>query len=149
MRTELSVPVASLPEVDLEPVQSPVAAQDVALLELQFSVEELPCSNADGFALSANVGGGVAGVTLTVTVCVAVPPVPAQLSAKSVVVVSALRTSVPLIALVPLQPPLAVQLVALVVDQLSVDAPPLTTEAGVAVSETVGSGAALTVTVTD
>jgi len=62
------VPVDSLALVALAPVQSPVAAHDVALLELQVSVEELPCWIAVGLALSASVGGGVTGVTLTLTV---------------------------------------------------------------------------------
>lgn len=65
------------------------------------------------------------------------------------VAVSPLRTSVPVRPLLPLQPPVAVQLLALVVDQLRVEDPPLTTDAGVAVSDTVGCGAGLTVTVTD
>jgi hypothetical protein len=95
------------------------------------------------------VGGGVAGVTLTVTVWVAVPPAPVQLSVKDVFEVSPLRTSVPVRPLAPLQPPVAVQLVAFVADQLRVEDPPLATEAGVAVSDTVGKGAGLTVTVTD
>jgi hypothetical protein len=141
--------VDSLELIALAPAQSPVAAHDVALLELQVSVEELPCRMAEGFALRASVGGGVAGVTLTVTVCVAVPPAPVQLNVYEVLAVSPLRTSVPVRLLAPLQPPVAVQLLAFVVDQLRVEDPPLTTEAGVAVSDTVGSGAGLTVTVTD
>jgi hypothetical protein len=148
VRTVLRVPVDSVPLVALAPVKSPVAAHEVALLELQLSVEAAPCRIAAGFELSASVGGGVTGVTLTVTVCVAVPPAPVQLSVNAVVAVRPLRTSVPERPLVPLQPPLAVQLAAFVADQLSVEAPPLTTDAGVAVSETVGSGAAFTVTVT-
>ena len=131
------------------PVQSPVAAHEEALLELQVNVEELPCRMAEGFALSASVGGGVAGVTLTVTVCVAVPPAPVQLNVNEVFAVSPLRTSVPVRFLAPLQPPVAVQLVAFVVDQFSVEDPPLTTDGGVAVSDTVGNGAGLTVIVTD
>jgi hypothetical protein len=149
VRTVLSVPVDSLPMVAFVPVQSPAAAHEVALLELQFSVEDVPCRIAVGLAVSASVGGGVGGVTLTVTVCVAVPPVPVQLSVNEVVEVSPLRTSVPVRPLAPLQPPLAVQLAAFVADQPRVEAPPLTTDDGVAVSETVGGGAALTVTVTD
>ncbi len=70
----------SLPLVAFEPVQSPEAEQDEALLELQLSVEEPPCRIAVGLALSARVGGGVAGVTLTVTLCAAEPPAPLQLS---------------------------------------------------------------------
>ena len=80
--------VDSLALVALVPVQSPVAAHDVALLELQVSVEGLPCRIAAGLALGASVGGGVTGVTLTVTVCVAVPPAPVQLSVYEVVAVA-------------------------------------------------------------
>ena len=52
--------------------------------------------------------------------------------------------------LLPLQPPLAVQLVALVDDQLSVELSPACMDSGFAVSVSVGSGAggADTVTVT-
>jgi hypothetical protein len=56
----------------------------------------------------------------------------------------------PDVALLPLQPPDAVQLVASVLDQLRLDVLPLTTLPGFADSETVGAGAAgLTVTVTE
>jgi hypothetical protein len=74
--------VDSLPLVAFEPVQSPDAEHDEALLELQLSVEEPPCRVAVGLALRARVGvgGGVAGVTLTVTLCAAEPPAPLQLS---------------------------------------------------------------------
>lgn len=55
----------------------------------------------------------------------------------------------PLVALLPLQSPLAVQAVALVVVQLSVAEPPCVTAEGVAVRFSVGSGVgAVTVTVT-
>ena len=47
----------------------------------------------------------------------------------------------------PDHPSLAVQLVALVLDQASVELPPLLTEVGVAVNDTVG--ACITVTVAD
>ena len=48
----------------------------------------------------------------------------------------------PEVALVPDQPPEAVQLVALVEDQVSVEAAPLTTDVGFAVNDTVGGGVA-------
>lgn len=54
----------------------------------------------------------------------------------------------PLIALLPDQPPEAVQEVALVDDQLNVDALPLATVLGLAVKLTVGAGA-VTETVAD
>jgi hypothetical protein len=77
------------------------------------------------------------------------PPGPEQVSVKVVVVVSAPVDWLPLVALAPLQPPLAVQLVALVELQVSVAALPLVTLVGDAVSVTVGGGAAATVTVVD
>jgi hypothetical protein len=55
---------------------------------------------------------------------------------------------VPLVAIVPLQPPEAVQEVALVDDHFKVVVPPWVTLAGVAVSETKGAGAE-TLTVAD
>jgi hypothetical protein len=55
----------------------------------------------------------------------------------------------PLRALVPDQAPEAVQAVALVADQLSVDAAPLATVLGVALRLTVAVGSGVTVTVVD
>ena len=54
----------------------------------------------------------------------------------------------PLVAIVPLQPPEAVQELALVDDHFKVVVPPRETLAGVAVSETKGAGVE-TVTVAD
>jgi hypothetical protein len=51
--------------------------------------------------------------------------------------------------LAPLQPFDAVQLVALVVLQVSVEVPPLATDAGLAVRATVGAGTTVTVTLFD
>jgi hypothetical protein len=55
----------------------------------------------------------------------------------------------PLIALLPNQAPEAVQAVALVDDQVSVDPLPLATVLGLALKLTVAVGCALTVTVAD
>jgi hypothetical protein len=57
--------------------------------------------------------------------------------------------ALPLTGLVPLQAPLAVQLVASVLDQVRVEELPLVTEVGLALKETVGTGGAVTLTVTD
>ena len=54
----------------------------------------------------------------------------------------------PLVAWVPLQPEDAVQVVALVVAQLSVELPPLVMVSGLAPIETVGTGAGVAATVT-
>jgi hypothetical protein len=51
--------------------------------------------------------------------------------------------------LLPLHPPEAVQELALVLTQLSVETLPLVTEVGLALRDTVGAGGALTVTITD
>jgi hypothetical protein len=60
------------------------------------------------------------------------------------------RNSEPVVDLVPVHPPDAVQALAFVLVQLSVEEPPLVTVVGVAFSDTVGGvGPAATVTVTD
>jgi hypothetical protein len=53
----------------------------------------------------------------------------------------------PLVALAPLQPPVAVHEVALAEFHVSVDAPPLATEAGFAASVTVTAGITVTLAV--
>ena len=82
-----------------------------------------------------------------------VPPDPVQARVKVLEAVRAPVDWLPEIALAPDQPPEAVQEVALVEDQVSVDAAPLATEVGFAVSDTVGTGggggAPDTVTVAD
>ena len=58
------------------PVQPPEAVQEVALMDVQLSVEALPLATVPGLAVKLTVGA--AAVTETVTDCVALPPVPAQ-----------------------------------------------------------------------
>jgi hypothetical protein len=84
--------------------------------------------------------------TVTVIESLPDPPVPVHVSVNVDVAVRGPTDAVPLTALVPLQDPLAVQLVALVVLQVSVEEPPLATLVGLAVSVTVGA-ALVTVTV--
>jgi hypothetical protein len=69
-----------------------------------------------------------------------------QLSVYVVVAVSGPVDSVPATGRAPLQPPLAVQDVASVDVQSSVDAPPLSSVAGLAVRDNVGAGGCVTVT---
>jgi hypothetical protein len=148
----VSGPIDCVPAAAFAPVQSPLAAQAFALVELQVSVDVPPCTIAFGLALSATVGGGFGGMTLTVTACDEVPPGPLQVSVNAVLAVSALRASEPLSGRLPLHPPVAVQLDALVAAQLSVVVPPLATVEGVAISDTDGGGCGagwVTVTVTD
>lgn len=141
----LSAPVDWLPLVARAPLQPPLAVQPVALVELQVSVADWPFSIEAGAAL--NVTAGTGGVTVTVTVRLLVPPGPVQVSVKSDVALSAGVAWLPLVAFAPDQASEAVQLVALVVLQVSVDAWPLVTVAGFAASVIAGAGV-LTVTLT-
>jgi predicted lysophospholipase L1 biosynthesis ABC-type transport system permease subunit len=63
-----------------------------------------------------------------------------------VVLVSALVLTLPLVALLPVHPPEAVQAVALLEDQVNIDVPPLDTLVGLALSVTLGGLATATVT---
>ena len=88
---------------------------------------------------------GVGAITVTVAEALAVPPGPVQESVNVVVVVSAPVDCEPLVALLPVQLPLLgladpVQVLALVVFQLSVADPPDDTDVGEAERETVGGG---------
>jgi hypothetical protein len=74
-----------------------------------------------------------------------VPPVPVHVKEYDVLAARAPVLSVPLVALVPLQPPEAVHEVAFVELQVSVEAPPLATVVGFAVSVTVGAATTMTV----
>jgi hypothetical protein len=61
---------------DFAPDHAPEAIQDVALVADQFKVALLPLVIALGPTLSATLGA--LGFTVTVTVCVALPPEPVQ-----------------------------------------------------------------------
>ena len=77
MPLTVSAPVDSLPpEVALAPDQTPVAVQEVALVEDQVSIEDAPYATVVGVAASDTVGTG--GNTGTVTVALASPPAPVQ-----------------------------------------------------------------------
>lgn len=84
--------------------------------------------------------GPAGGITETTTDALPIPSGPVQVMPNWVVFVRAAEDSLPTVALAPDQPPEAVQEVAFVDDQVSVDNPPLVTEAGVAVRDTVGGG---------
>ena len=64
------------PEVALSPDQAPEAAQDVAFVEDQVSVEDPPFATDCGVAVSDTVGAG--GNTVTVADALALPPEPVQ-----------------------------------------------------------------------
>jgi hypothetical protein len=113
--------------------------QAVALAEVQLRVDALPLETLEGLAFNDTVGAGGA-VTLTVVDCAAEPPVPVQVRVNFVVAVRAGVVCEPAVAFAPLQPPDAVQAVALVDDQVSAEAAPLFTVAGFAVKVTAGAG---------
>lgn len=129
--------VADEPPVARGPLQPPEAVQLVALLDDQVSVELPPAAVAAGVAANVTVGGEF---TVTEAVALADPPEPLQLSVNAVVAVSTAVALEPLIARAPLQPPEALQAVALVELQFRVEVLPLAIEAGDAASETVGAG---------
>ena len=105
------------------------------------------CVTLAGLALNATVGAGGAE-TVTVADCEAEPPVPVQVRVNFVVAVRAGVVCEPAVASEPLQPPEAVQEVALVDDQVRAEAAPLLTVAGLAVRVTAGAGV-VTETVAD
>jgi hypothetical protein len=113
--------------------------QAVALVEVQVRVDALPLATLVGLALNDTVGAEGAE-TLTVADCDAEPPAPVQVSVNFVVAVRAGVACEPAVASEPLQPPAAVQAVALVDDQVNDDVEPLWTVAGFAMRVTVGAG---------
>jgi hypothetical protein len=116
---------------------------ELEFVELQLSIELPPLAIAVGRALRVAVG-----MMLTVAVDGAlVPPGPEQVSAKAVPVVSAPVDRLPLVPSVPVQPPEAIHIVALVELHVSDELPPLATIVGLAVRVAVGSGATVTVAV--
>jgi hypothetical protein len=84
---------------------------------------------------------------LTSAEAAALPPIPEQVRVNVEAAVSAPVEARPLVALVPLQPAEAVHEVAFELLQVSVEAAPDVTEAGLAVSVTVGFGITDTVAV--
>jgi hypothetical protein len=130
--------VLAEPFIGSDPLQPPDAVQAVALVADQVSAEAPPLATVLG--LAASVMAGAAWVTETVADCVALPPVPVQVSPKVELAVRAPVDCEPLAALVPDQAPEAVQEVALMADQVSVELPPLATVPGLATKVTVGAG---------
>jgi hypothetical protein len=137
----------------LLPDHAPDAVQAAALVEDQVNIAVLPLGTLVGFALMDTVGFALAGVTLTVAFCDAEPPVPAHVSVYWVLALkAAVFCDPPLAASLPLQPPEAVQEVALVDDQIRVEVPPLDTALGLALKLNVGAApvaAPVAVIVTD
>jgi hypothetical protein len=134
----LSAPVDCDPLIAWEPLQAPDAVQAVALVEVQVSVDVPPWATLAGLAVSETLGG--AADTVTVAVCDAEPPAPVQVRINFVVAVSVGVVWEPAMASEPLQPPEAVQAVALVDDQVNADVAPLFIVVGFAVKVTAGAG---------
>ena len=141
----MSGPVVRLPLGARAPLQPPEAVQDVALLEFQVNVAAPPPATDAGFAVREAVA--LPG-TVTVTVAtLLVPPDPVQVTEYSVVAATARVTWLPLVASVPLHPPVAAHEVALLDVHASVEVAPRDTVVGFAVSVTTGRGTTLTMVV--
>lgn len=110
----------------------------MALVEVQLNVEPLPLVTVLGLALKVTVGA--ADVTVAVADWLPLPPGPVQVRVYVTLAVSAPVDCEPLTALLPDQPPDAVQAVALVDDQFKVAAAPLFTVVGFSVRLTPGAG---------
>ena len=134
-----------LPLVGCDPDQLPPAVQLVALVLDQDNVELAPDWICVGLAVRVTVGAAGA-VTATVALAWAVPPVPVQLRMYVDVPVG-VTLVLPLVDSEPDQLPLAVQVVALVLDQDSVELAPDWICVGLAVRVTVGATGAVTLTV--
>jgi hypothetical protein len=144
---ELIAPVPCVPLAGNVPLQPPEAVHEVALLEFHVSVDVPPGAITEGLTL--NVAVGVVGdITVTVTVASElVPPGPVQVIEYEVAVLRAPVLWVPLVARVPLQPPEAVHVVALVELHVKAEVPPAATAVGFAVRATVGRGFTVIATV--
>ena len=141
----VSPPVDSDPLNDFLPDQPPDVEHDVAFWLDHDNVEPVPTSTLLGLAVSVTTGAN--SETVTVTDCVAEPPVPEHVSWYSVVLESAPVDQVPLVATAPCQPPDAVHAVAFCEFQLNVDMPPLAIVVGDADRVAVGKGDVVRVSV--
>ena len=98
------------------------------------------CVSGGGAGGTVEGGGGGVPATVTVVDLLTLPPAPVQVRVKLPLAVSAPVDWLPDVALVPDQPFEAVQVVALVEDQVRVEDAPLATEVGFAASYRVGAG---------
>lgn len=137
-------PVVCEPEVALLPDHALPAPHDVAFAALQVNVADSP---ADTVVLSTWNDSVGAVATLTCAVPTIDPPAPVHVSVKLVADCIGPTVSVPLVALAPLHPPDATQLVALVLCHASIVDSPDDTAEGDAEMLKVGTGAPLTVAI--
>jgi len=112
--------------------------QLVALVEDQVRVADEPLVTLVGLAVRLTVGLGTTSVTWALSAAAVVPLAPLQVSVKIVELVRAPVLALPLVALLPDQPPEAVQLVALLEVQTRVADEPLLTVVGAAIRLRVG-----------
>jgi len=143
----VSAPLDCDPLTALLPDQPPEAVHAVALVEDQVKVDAAPLFTVLGVAETLTVGAGV--LTDTVADCVALPPVPVQVSTYVALALTAPVGCEPLSALAPDHAPEAVQVVAFVETHVKLELPPLATVLGLALILTVAVGFGLTVTVVD
>jgi hypothetical protein len=137
----LGVTVA-VPLVAFVPLHPPLAVHDVAFVLDHVSVDDCPSVIDVGFSEIVTVDTGAA--TVNVAVPLPVPPAPEQLSAYcDEPVALGVTVAVPLAALVPLHPPLAVHDVAFVLDHVRVDDCPSVIDVGFNDIVIVGAGVAI------
>lgn len=147
----VSAALVADPAVARLPLHAPLAVHAVALRDDHVSTVVAPFATLVGLAEIETVGGGVEA-SETVADWLLDPPAPLQVSVNADVRLIALVTSVPLSALLPLQFPEAVQVVAFVEVHVSVEVLPGATVVGDADKETIGAGvvpAGVTVTMVD
>jgi hypothetical protein len=142
---DVRAPVLCAPLVVLVPLQLPEAVHELALVELHVNVEAPPRATAVGLPDRETVAAGDTAMATVETLLV--PPVPLQVIEKDVFAVSGPVLWLPLVALVPLHPPEAVQEVAFVELHDNMEGVPLATATGFAVSKTVGVPGTVTVAV--
>jgi hypothetical protein len=129
-------PLLWLPLAASAPLHPPDAVQDVALLEVQVSVDDAPAATADGDAVRVTLG---AARMLTVTATGALTPLgPAHVRENTLVAANGPVSWLPLAESMPLQLPDAVQAVAPTELQVSVEPLPMATFSGDAASCAVG-----------
>lgn len=132
-----STALVSEPLNPFDPVHPPEAVQEETFVDDHVRVVVPPGATPRGEAVR-DTEGEVDDVTLTVALVTAPPPGPLQFNVKVVLAVIALLVSLPVTARLPVQPPDAVQLSALLVDHASVVVPPEPTVVGEAEKLIVG-----------
>ena len=138
---DVSVGVASAPEVARLPVQPPDALHEVAFVLTHVSRAVPPYARVAESALRSTIGGAM---TLTSAEAVASPPGPLQVSVKVVPAVRVGDGSEPLAGFVPVQPPDALHELVLVLLQESCVRVPLIMVDGAAVRLAAGRGSTVT-----